>query len=300
MKLLKLLKLLILCIVLILLIFRLFIFTEGFEDISQNTINDYNKFTQFYNQFMTNWKKAITTSIISDIPQEPLTSPSQVSSLQSSVPSQNDMNLYINTLSNTLNISFPPITDVFPEKIDTLPDIISRIPKDSTTYINALKWMNEQLEKAHSNLNITDNFEDMCQDITSCISNNPELLAKIAEAQINKEKDNILINEQKLSALIAHFFSNDQIQPLMQQNTELIKKTEDIQKQAESGQLANQFASQIANKENVSNTTYDIPKGGNALSELQKTNPEKYNQLKDVAPKLFSIKQLIEQINSTL
>jgi len=210
------------------------------------------------------------------------------------------MNLYINTLSKTLNTSFPPITDLFPEKIDSLPDIILRIPKDSTTYINALKWMNEQLEKAHSNLNITDNFEDMCQDISSCIANNPELLAKIAEAQINKQNDQILINEQKLSELIANFFSNDQINQLIQKNTELITKTEDIQKQAESGQLTTQFASQIANKSDMAKTQYDIPKGGNALSELQKTNPDKYNQLKDVAPKLFSIKQLIEQINSTL
>ena len=285
--------LLLLILLFILVILRLFIVKEGFEDISQNTINDYNKFTQFYNQFMTNWNKAIVSSIAIDTPQEPLTSPGQVS--QPPNPSQNDMNLYINTLSKSLNISFPQITDLFPEKIDTLPEIISRIPPDSTPYINALKWMNDQMEKAHSNLNI-DNFEDMCQDLSNCIVNNPDLIAKIAEAQTNNEKDQIKKNEQQLSNLIGKFFSNNLLQPLIQKNTDLVKKTEDVQKQAESGQLTDTLTKQF----NTPETKYDIPKGGNALAELQKTDPEKYNKIKDVAPKLFSIKQLIEQINATL
>ena len=292
--------LILLILLFILVILRLFIVKEGFEDISQNTINDYNKFIQFYNQFMTNWGKAITTSILSDTPQEPLTTPGQVSNPPT--PSQNDMNLYINTLSTSLHTQLPQITDLFPNTIDDkiLPNIISRIPDNSVPYINALKWMNEQLEKAHSNLNITDNFEDMCQDISTCIANNPDLIAKIAEAQTNREKDQIATNEKKLSTLIASFFSNDQLELFLQKNTELIKKTEDIQQQAENGQLTSHFTSQLASKSNVDQTKYDIPKGGNALSELQKTDPEKYNKLKDVAPKLFSIKQLIEQINSTL
>ena len=93
--------LLLLILLFILVILRLFIVKEGFEDISQNTINDYNKFTQFYNQFMTNWNKAIVSSIAIDTPQEPLITPGQVSSPPN--PSQNDMNLYINTLSKSLN-----------------------------------------------------------------------------------------------------------------------------------------------------------------------------------------------------
>ena len=155
--------------------------------------------------------------------------------------------------------------------------------------------MNDQMEKAHSNLNI-DNFEDMCQDISSCIANNPDLIAKIAEAQANNEKDQIKKNEQELSNRIAIFFSNNLLQPLIQKNTELVTKTEDVQKQAESGQLTDTLTKQF----NTPETKYDIHKGGNALTELQKTDPEKYNKIKDVAPKLFSIKQLIEQINATL
>ena len=274
----------------ILVILRLFTIKEGF--VSQTT-NDYNKFKQFYNQFITNWTKAIVSSIAIDTPQEPLTSPGQVS--QPPNPSQNDMNLYIDTLSKNLNTPLPHITDLFPEIDTSLTDIISRIPPDSTPYVNALKWMNDQMEKAHSNLNI-DNFEDMCQDISSCIANNPDLIAKIAEAQANNEKDQIKKNEQELSNRIAIFFSNNLLQPLIQKNTELVTKTEDVQKQAESGQLTDTLTKQF----NTPETKYDIPKGGNALAELQKTDPEKYNKIKDVAPKLFSIKQLIEQINATL
>ena len=274
----------------ILVILRLFTIKEGF--VSQTT-NDYNKFKQFYNQFITNWTKAIVSSIAIDTPQEPLTSPGQVS--QPPNPSQNDMNLYIDTLSKNLNTPLPHITDLFPEIDTSLTDIISRIPPDSTPYVNALKWMNDQMEKAHSNLNI-DNFEDMCQDISSCIANNPDLIAKIAEAQANNEKDQIKKNEQELSNRIAIFFSNNLLQPLIQKNTELVTKTEDVQTQAESGQLTDTLTKQF----NTPETKYDIPKGGNALAELQKTDPEKYNKIKDVAPKLFSIKQLIEQINATL
>lgn len=274
----------------ILVILRLFTIKEGF--VSQTT-NDYNKFKQFYNQFITNWTKAIVSSIAIDTPQEPLTSPGQVS--QPPNPSQNDMNLYIDTLSKNLNTPLPHITDLFPEIDTSLTDIISRIPPDSTPYVNALKWMNDQMEKAHSNLNI-DHFEDMCQDISSCIANNPDLIAKIAEAQANNEKDQIKKNEQELSNRIAIFFSNNLLQPLIQKNTELVTKTEDVQKQAESGQLTDTLTKQF----NTPETKYDIPKGGNALAELQKTDPEKYNKIKDVAPKLFSIKQLIEQINATL
>ena len=274
----------------ILVILRLFTIKEGF--VSQTT-NDYNKFKQFYNQFITNWTKAIVSSIAIDTPQEPLTSPGQVS--QPPNPSQNDMNLYIDTLSKNLNTPLPHITDLFPEIDTSLTDIISRIPPDSTPYVNALKWMNDQMEKAHSNLNI-DNFEDMCQDISSCIANNPDLIAKIAESQANNEKDQIKKNEQELSNRIAIFFSNNLLQPLIQKNTELVTKTEDVQKQAESGQLTDTLTKQF----NTPETKYDIPKGGNALAELQKTDPEKYNKIKDVAPKLFSIKQLIEQINATL
>lgn len=275
----------------ILVILRLFTIKEGF--LSQTT-NDYNKFKQFYNQFIRNWTKAIVSSIAIDTPQEPLTSPGQIS--QPPNPSQNDMNLYIDTLSKNINTPLPHITDLFPEIDNTsLTDIISRIPPDSTPYVNALKWMNDQMEKAHSNLNI-DHFEDMCQDISSCIANNPDLIAKIAEAQANKEKDQIQNNEQQLSNRIAIFFSNNLLQPLIEKNTELVTKTEDIQKQAESGQLTDTLTKQF----NTPETKYDIPKGGNALAELQKTDPEKYNKIKDVAPKLFSIKQLIEQINATL
>lgn len=275
----------------ILIILRLFTIKEGFLN---QTTNDYNKFKQFYNQFITNWNKAIVSSIAIDTPQKPLTTPGQVS--QPPNPSQNDMNLYIDTLSKNLNKTLPHITDLFPE-IDniSLTDIISRIPPDSTPYVNALQWMNDQMEKAHSNLNI-DHFEDMCQDISSCIANNPDLIAKIAEAQANNEKDQIKNNEQQLSNRIAIFFSNNLLQPLIQKNTELVTKTEDIQKQAESGQLTDTLTKQF----NTPETKYDIPKGGNALAELQKTDPEKYNKIKDVAPKLFSIKQLIEQINATL
>ena len=119
--------LILLILLFILVILRLFTIKEGF--VSQTT-NDYNKFKQFYNQFITNWTKAIISSIAIDTPQEPLTSPGQVS--QPPNPSQNDMNLYIDTLSKNLNTPLPHITDLFPEIDTSLTDIISRIPPDST------------------------------------------------------------------------------------------------------------------------------------------------------------------------
>ena len=130
---------------------------EGFQTsvpLNPDTIQAYNNFLAFYNPFCANWQKAIVSSIALDTPQEPLTSPSQVGTSTATTPSDSDMNTYITQLSQQLGQPLPPVCILLPSTVDstTIAQTIPMIPTDTTPYINALNWMNTQLEKSQSNL----------------------------------------------------------------------------------------------------------------------------------------------------
>ena len=82
----------------ILIILRLFVVKEGFE-LNQKTLDNYDKYIKFYNPFMENWKKAVTSAIGMNTPQEPLTDPSEISSNKVELPNKDEMNEYISELS---------------------------------------------------------------------------------------------------------------------------------------------------------------------------------------------------------
>jgi hypothetical protein len=298
--------LILLVLLLILVILRISVVEEGFEDsggLSQNAIDEYTKFSKYYNWFMTNWEKAIMSSFVSALPQKPLDSPDQVTSEGAPKPSQNDMNLYIVELAKQIGEPLPPVTVLFPEKItvSTLPEVIKMIPDDSKLYINALTWMNKELEKSQKDLGSAlqggpiqrpvEKFQDKCDDITNCLMNNPEFLAKLAEAQKNAAQGNIRQYEQLMIARITKFFSNKKLNSITQRSIELLKKAEDIQKKAESGQLVNDI--------NVpggrSRDKYDT--SGKKLSDM---DVDERKKLQKESAQWYAIKGMIDQINATL
>lgn len=299
--------LILLTLLFILVVLRFFVIEEGFQNIQlqQSTINNYNKFKDFYNKFMKNWEKAVISSAVADTPQEPLSSPSEVPSGDAPKPSRNDMNLYIVALAKKINKPLPPVTDPVPEQIDvnTLPVISQNIPQDPKLFINALDWMNGQLEKSQSNLGSAlqggsveiESFQSQCDDISKCIANNPELINKIAEAQRNQAAQNLGIYEQALTNKVNSLFSAD-LNKLYQRNQQLVNQAEETQRRAESGEMINDI--------NVpggrSKATYQKSPDDESMGELQKNDPQKYNKLKKSNPQWFAVKQLIEQINSTL
>ena len=301
--------LVLLSIILIILVLRLFIIKEGFENttnLSKEFINEYTKFATFYNTFLTNWENAIITSIVSDKPQEPLESPTDVSSqqVQQSQPSRTEINTYITNLSSNLRQSLPKVTDVLPTQITStdLPKIVNRLPKDTKPYINALNWMNQSLESSHANLNTAlqgktfETFENICQDFSKCLKDNKELAQQIAQLQEESNKaDRVQLENDVLK--VAKKFNNDtNLQTAQETNIDLIQKSQDIQDKAQSGDLYKQ----INIPGSKTSVGYTLPPGANALTDLQNTDPQKYDDYKRNYSHWFTIKQLIDQINSNL
>jgi hypothetical protein len=299
--------LILLVLLLILVILKISVIREeGFEDsggLSKNAIDEYTKFSKYYNWFMTTWEKAIMSAFVSALPQTPLDNPDQVTAEGAPKPSQNDMNLYIVELAKQIGDPLPPVTVLFPEKINatTLPEVIKMIPDDSKLYINALEWMNEQLEKSQKDLGSAlqggpiqrpvEKFQNKCDDISNCLMNNPEFLSKLAEAQKKSGQDQIRQYEQLMIARIAKFFSNNKLNSITQKSLVLLKKAEDIQKKAESGQLVND----INIPGGRSKAKYDT--SGKKLSDM---SVDERKKLQKDSAQWYAIKGLIDQINATL
>ena len=263
----------------------------------------YTSFLEFYNPFCANWEKAIQTSVASEMPQEPLTDPTQITSnAKAPQPSEPEMNAYIVKLSQQQNQVFPQICTPLPTSVDaaSLQQIIQQVPKDTQPYINALKWMNTSLSSAHANLNSALNVEgfdnDSCANLAQCIANNPQIAQQIAMQQQQQQQQNIQQQGQQLLTLLNPFIQNQELQEVQQENQTLVQKSQDIQNQAQSGELLNK-----ANVPNEPQTNpYVMPPGGQALQQMKQSDPEKYNEYKQNYGSWFGLKQLIEQINGTL
>jgi hypothetical protein len=292
---------------LILVILRLFVVEEGFQNtvsLNPDVIQAYNKFLSFYNPFCANWQKAIISSVASEIPQQPLTDPSQVQSSSAPDISTSQMNQYITQLSQQLNQSLPPICTSLPPTLDSnsLSQVISVIPKDVSPYMNALQWMNEQLEKAQKNLGSalqgkspSEGFQDTCQDIAKCI-NNPQIIAEISQELQKQNAQSVVQQEQQLMSLINPFLTNSDLSQAFSQNTILVQKAQEIQNQAQSGELFNQ----INVPPGTATLPISMPKGSNTLSQMSTSNPERYNELKQNYGQWFNLKQMLENINANL
>jgi hypothetical protein len=317
--------LILLILLFILIILNLFVSVpyEGFQTsipLNPDTIQGYNNFLSFYNPFCANWQKAIISSIAADTPQEPLTSPSQVGSSTPSTPSDSDMNTYITQLSQQLGQPLPPVCVSLPTTVDStnIAQIIPMIPTDTTPYINALTWMNTQMEKSQANLGSalqggspTEGFDDlrsssgasassgqadMCQDISQCLANNPQLAQQIAEELNAQSAQQVVQQEQQLMTLLIPFVSTQALSEAFGQNVILVEKAQEIQNQAQSGALVNQINVPGGN----SKATYSMPDGSDNLKQIQQNDPNRYNELKKNYGMWVAIKGLTDQINATL
>lgn len=280
--------------------------TEGFQNIELNpaTVQGYNNFLSFYNPFCASWQKAISSSAAAEIPQQPLTDPSQVQSSAAPAISTEDMNKYITKLSGQLSQPMPPICSTMPATIDSsnIVQVTSQIPKDIQPYINALKWMNVQLQKAQANLGSalqgqpTEGFEDMCQDISQCLANNPGLVQQIAMEMTEQSTQQIVQQEENLMKAIMPFLNTPELSDAFGENVILMEKAQEIQNQAQSGDLVNQINVPGGN----TIAKYQKPDGANNLQDMKQNNPNRYNELKQNYSQWFDIKNMLDQINATL
>jgi hypothetical protein len=92
-------------------------------------------------------------------------------------------------------------------------------------------------------------------------------------------------------------FQNPALQTAMKENKRLVEKSEQIQKQAQSGELLSKFSLPTAKETSV---PLIAPEGGSRLSELQKSDPAKYKSIQQQGGSMFALKGLMEQINRTI
>ncbi len=277
--------------------------------LSPSTVQAYTQFLNFYNPFCANWQKAVQTSTAATIPQEPATDPTQIQGPQAPHISEAEMNAHIATLSQQLGKPLPNLCQAPPAQIDstTIQQIIQMIPTDIAPYQNALDWMNTNLSQSHSNLGaalqgaaVKETFttDATCDDITQCIANNPQLAQQIAQQIQEQEQQQRQQLEQQLINSLNPFITNQSLQTQLQQNQDLMQKSDEIQRQAQSGELLNQV--NIPGVTGVPAKKYDLPPGSAALQQMQQTDPDRYNHLKDNYSMWFGLKQIMEQINGAL
>ena len=292
--------------------------TEGFEDmipIDPTLTEKYNKFVAFYNPLMINWEKAIVTSIGLDTPVKPLTDPSQVGSSSASFqgPSRVEINAYIQKLEKKLGKPFPPVTDALPSTLDdkVINEMTQRIPMDPSVYQNALQWMNTSLSAAQEQLNtmknspegfdVMDKYQkiepfDNCEEYAKCMSD-PEVASKMAAAQsaqqLKNEKEKRKIFEEKLDKI-----NNDAtVQSEAARNQELIQKSKEIEAQAKSGALLNQF--NLTNNDD-SLSHFVKPSGVNKLENMKKNNPKEYAANEKNNGQMLGLGTLLNNISNTI
>jgi len=282
---------------------------EGFESptpTSSNTVRpeimkDYEAFAAFYRPFLVNWERAMVTSYGLEKPQPSL---DKVSTQTLSPPSRADLNAYITKLSQEKGVAYPPLTESLPDTIaqPTLSLLLTLVPPDAAPYVNALTWMNTQLDAAHQGL---DNIKPVEGFIWARMKGLPqhhegfeleafETCDQIAKCMDARDQAKQVSQEQELIRRLAAFHT-PALQAAMAQNKALVEKSEQIQKQAQSGALLSQFS---LPKE--PSTPLIAPAGGSRLSELQQNDPAKYKSLQQQGGSMFALKGLMEQINRTL
>jgi hypothetical protein len=272
---------------------------EGYYD--SNDVNVmYSKFITFYTTFCPLWQKAISTAVMANTSQQPLTSPSQISDQagqSGSQPSASDMDSFIQQLSATNGKQYANICTDFPNSLtnlttNALQDVANRIPSDSTPYMNALNWMNMHMTEAHANYakaltgNLFKEGFDNCQQIQQCIANDPEIL----QMQQNQ------INQQIFNSITSFFSNEDELMSTLQQTQDLVEASNAISNDAQSGGILNKI--NIA-EEDIAGIL-GLPDGANNLGNLKDSNPQRYGELKSNYSLWFNLKTLMEEINNNL
>lgn len=294
--------------------------TEGFDDnapLPPTLLDSYHQFVDFYNPFLVNWEKSITTALSLEVQQAPQTDPDSPSPPSSPPPvTRIQQNEYIGRLSDKLKQPLPSITDALPKDIDnaSLSSVLPLVPTDMTPYQNALAWMNQQMRDSQANLagalqgippttTTVEGFDaaaPTCQEISQCLSNNPQFIAQVsqqvAQDQAQQQQKSAEDQQKELLQRITPFLQNASLSQSASTNQDLANQLNNVQQQAQSGELYNQL--NLPDKEPDVPTVF--PAGALSLSTMQQQNPQQYNQLKDNYKQWFDVKQLIEQINKSL
>jgi hypothetical protein len=241
----------------------------------------YKQFMNFYNTFLPTWKQGITTSYGTSLPAgQPMGN-----------PTMQQLNQYIEQLTQKEGIAFPPVTDPLPDA-KTVEDIMrvkDTIPRTSAPISNALRWMNANLVKAHDSMKDalkgiqgftnfkSEPFEDICQQIQTC--------QQAQKAQQQAQQAQQMADAKQWMEPV--FDSVTTLQPLLDENTRLVAKSKAIQAKAQSGDLLP--------KVEPRKSPYKLPPGSD-----KKLTPEQEKEYQQNFAQLYGIKQWTNQINGAL
>jgi hypothetical protein len=272
--------------------------TESFED------SQYSKFLQFYTPFCENWQKSISTSVMVNTPQKPLTgSPLDYDAQQqqqAQAQPTDQLNQFIQQLAQQDGVEYPPICESLPPQITekTAKEILKKIPSDATPFINALNYMNKHLEEAQKNLDsklsVPIEGFDSCQQFSQCLKENPKLFQELQE---DAAQQTFAEEQQEIQQKLTAFFSKEsQLKVAMQENKRLFAKANKIKDMAQSGELYKR----ADKKDTFQYRPTILPPGASTLKDMKDSDPAKYTELQKQGKSWFAVKQLIEQINSNL
>jgi len=289
--------------------------TEGFEEppIDPKIEEKYQKFMSFYNPFLTDWEKAVVTSIGLDTPVKPLTDPSQTSSATFQTPTRIEMNNHIKKMEKMYNTSFPPLTDPLPTTLTPtlMSDMMQHVSMDPAIYQNALQFMVKNQADAHTQLDAMkkspEGFDSMnpywniegfdsCADYKKCATD-PEVLDAIAKAQEQQQSRAQKQKENDFENKLDKFNMNTVVPQLSAQNKEYMQKALEIQEKAKNGTLLNEF--------NLSNNDTSLdhfikPQGVYNLEQMKKDNPEQYAEYEKKNANIMGVAGLFNSISNTL
>jgi hypothetical protein len=237
----------------------------------------YQKFAAFYNAFLKNWEKAVTTSWSTRI--EP------TKDAKAPTPTRAELNQEIKALSQEAGKAFPPITDALPVTMESVAEIDGKVPSSPTPYLNALRWVNAKMEQSKRDMEDAlqgkSGFQDF-QGFQPESFENP-MCGQMAQCQQEAEKKQTINLSARLDA-----FNNGELQRALETNQQLMEDAKKIQNQAQSGQLLNNL-----NLPPEPGTSFKKLEGADVLSTM---SAEKNAELKANYQTWYDYKSLLSQL----
>lgn len=285
--------------------------TEGFLApllVSPEWKKGYQEFLQFYQGFLTRWRDALITAY--QLEQPALTGPGG----KAKDPTEDELNAIVTKITASLGKPLPrlpPATQVLPSSVETLEDIergrlLDNVPASAQPYMDALEWMNQKFLQAEKDLNkalqgggipALEGFSNgTCAEIATCFKENPDLVRQLGLAQQEEAGQRL---ERIQRELIGRFeqFQQPRLRSAFELNERLSRNAKETQRKAQSGDWIKDVRIGGPNKEEAKPV---IPPGGQALEDLRQSDPKKYAEYQKSHSSMFSVKQLLEQINRNL
>lgn len=284
----------------------LFHVKEGFESdlpvLHGVTAEQYRVFVSFYNPFMETWEKAITTAVGLERPPPKEGDP---------IPTirREEMNRYVQLLSQQLDGTLPEITEPLPETLTgksmaSFVQLLDKTPPEA--FLRATEWMNARIKESHAKKDAAlkgEGFKvegfatsETCSEFVKCMDD-PEFLDKLAAAQEKRQAKKSASQQDALSEKMKSILNQSSLQQALQTNTQLRSESDRIQNQAQSGDMLKSM--DLPSVDELS-SKFTLPEGADALDRMKKEDPEKYKKMKENQKPYLEMKQLFDQINRNL